>query len=110
MMQGLSSRFRSKLFNGALLIFSIRPQVSQLLQARLTDDLLLRKALATWPNKYRWFKEGYHHKNTDFESYLSVDQLQFSIQYHIFFKLIKASAEKVHFQQQKIFFIVIFIV
>ena len=58
MVQGLSSRFRSKLFNGVLLVFSTRPQVSQLPPAKLRDDQPLRKALATWPNKYHWFKRG----------------------------------------------------
>ena len=69
MMQGLSSVFRSKLFNGVLLVFSIRskvsqftfymlPQVSLLPPAKLTDDHPLRKALSKWPNKYHWVERG----------------------------------------------------
>ena len=54
--QGLSSRFRSKMFNGVLLVFSIRLQVSPLPPAKLSNDHPLGEALAMWPKKYHWFK------------------------------------------------------
>ena len=63
MVQGISSRFRPKLFNGVLLVLSIPPQVSQLPPAKLTDDRPLSTALATWPNKYHWFQRDFTGKH-----------------------------------------------
>ena len=54
--QGISSRFRSKMFNGVLLVISIRLPVSPLPPAKLSNDHPLEEALAMWPNKYHWFK------------------------------------------------------
>ena len=59
-----SSRFRSKVFNCILLVFSIRPQVFPLPPAKLSDDQPLGEALATWPNKYHWFKKSYIARKT----------------------------------------------
>ena len=52
--QGFSSRFWSKFFNGVLLVYSFRLQVSPLPPTKLSDDHPLGEALATWPNKYHW--------------------------------------------------------
>ena len=46
-MQGLPLRFRSKLFNGVLLVLSIQSQVSLLPPAKLSDDQPVEEALAT---------------------------------------------------------------
>ena len=102
MVRGLSSRFRSMLFNGVLLVFSIRPQVSQQPPAKLTDDHPLRKSLATWPNKYHWFESGISPEK-HWLWIVFVGQIVVFFQFStIFFqKCIKARAEKCSFPTTK---------
>ena len=46
----------STLFYGVLLVFSIRYQVSSLPASKVLRRSSFAKALATWPNKYHWFR------------------------------------------------------
>ena len=96
--QGLSSGFMSKLFNGVLFIFSIRPQVSPLPPAKLSDDHPLRELWQWYWINIIGLKVWYRQKNTDFESYLFVELQSLFIFSTIFFeKCIKASTEKCTF-------------
>ena len=72
MMQGLSSLFRSKFPN-------CRQQSSRMI-------ILWEKLWQCGRINIIGLKEGYHQKNTNFESYLLIKlQYFFSIQYHIFY-------------------------
>ena len=108
--QGLSSRCRSKMFNCVLLVFSIRPQLRH---CRQQSSPMINLWEKLWPSdqiniighlarvSLRGLKEGYHQKNTDFESYLLV-KLQSIFKFStIFFKCIKAPTEKCTFQTTK---------
>ena len=66
--------------------------------AQLSDNHPLGEALATWPNKYHWFKRVISPEKTDFESHLLVKLQSFLKFSTIFFwKCIKAPTEKCTF-------------
>ena len=102
MVHGLSSRFRSKLLNGVLLVFSIRPQVSPLPPAKLSHDHPLGEALATWPNKWHWFKRVIspeeHWLWIVFVGQIAIPFLN-SVQYIYFLNASKLQLRNEHFQQ-----------
>ena len=100
--QGLSSHFRPKMFNGVLLVFSIRPQASPFPPAKLSNDHPLGEALAMWPNKYHWFK-----RVTSPEEHwlwiVFVGQIAvlFKIQFHILLKIYQSSNWEITFPTTK---------
>ena len=97
-MQDLSSRFRFKLFNSVLLVFSIRPQVSPLPPAKLSDEHPLGELWQRDGINIIGLKQWYRQKNTDFKSYLLIKmQSIFKIQSHFLGKCIKAPTEKCTF-------------
>ena len=98
--QGLSSRL---LFNGVLLVFSIRPQVSPLPPAMLLGDHPLGEVLATWLNKYHWLKRVIspekHWLLIVFVDQIAVPLLN-SVPY-LFLNSSKFLLRYIHFQQQQ---------
>ena len=97
--QGLSSLFMSKLFNGVLLVFSIRPQVSPLPPAKLFDYQPLGEDRINIIDLKEWYRQ----RNTNFESYLLVKSLSLFKFSSIFFGKIESKLQlwNVHFQQQQ---------
>ena len=115
------SQIRMDIFRGARPFFTLQvsdiqwrsfdlfhpTQVSPLPPTKLSNDHPLGEALAMWPNKYHWFKRGFIARRT-----LTLNRiwwsncspyLKFGTQF--FEKCIKASTEKLHFQQQQIILI-----
>ena len=105
-----SPRFRSLLFNGVLLVFSIPPHVSPFPPVKRSDEHPLGEDLATWPNKYKWFTWVISPEKKPTWNRICWTNCSRFFKFRTFFKnTLKLHLRNTHFQQQQKYLLFLFL-